>query len=437
MTSTSGLTLFRHWRWGLLSAACAAGMWLFAQRVLIPYQVSDAAAHGRPRGNLSDLYPRWLGARELLLHERNPYSPEVTREIQAGYYGRPLDAARAEDPRDQQGFAYPVYVAFLLAPTVGLPFEYVQKGFFFLLFVLTGASALIWLRVLRCAASFSTKIVVLVLTLGSLAVMQGLKLEQMSLLVAGLIAGGMLLLIKDHQVAAGIVLALATIKPQLVIFLLVWLGMWTLADVRRRYAWVASFLVTLAILFAASERYVPHWVSSFQQAVRQYQSYTGAMGVMEKLAGVGAGWVLEVLAFGMMLVLCWRHRRADEKSYGFALTIAMVLAVTVLLAPTYAVYNQVLLIPAVLAVAAARREVWEQGRASRVLFVASAVGVLWPWVASVGLATLSFILSSETVERGWAVPFWTALFIPVGVAAMMLIFPWETTIGASAEPGTS
>src|ERR1700733_11387258 len=109
-------------------------MWFYADRILVGYQVADAAAHQRPRGNLSDLYPRWLGARELLLHERNPYSPEVTREIQAGYYGRPLDAARAEDPRDQQGFAYPVYVAFLLAPTVELPFEYVQKGFFFLLF---------------------------------------------------------------------------------------------------------------------------------------------------------------------------------------------------------------------------------------------------------------------------------------------------------------
>jgi hypothetical protein len=424
--------------WMLLATLiCAAGVWLYAARVLIPYQAADAAAQGRPRGNLSDLYPRWLGARELLLRGRDPYSAEVTREIETGYYGRPLDAARAEDPRDQQGFAYPVYVAFILAPTVRLPFAYVQKGFFFLLLVLTGASALIWLRVLDWAASFSTKMVVLVLTLGSLAVMQGLKLEQMSLLVAGLIAGGILLLIREHHVAAGFLLALATIKPQLVIFLLLWLGIWTLADIRRRYAWAASFLATMAILFVAAEWYVPHWVSGFLQAVRQYQSYTGAMGVMEKLAGVAAGRVLEALAFGMMVVLCSRHRRSDQRSCGFALSVAMVLAVTVLLAPTYAVYNQVLLIPAALALVANRREIWEQGRASRVLFVASAAGVLWPWVASVGLAALSFILSSETVERGWAVPFWTALFIPVGVAAMMLIVPWETTIAASVELGTS
>ena len=97
MTTGAGSPLieFRHWKWALLSLLCAAGVWAYANRVLIPYQKSDAAAQGRPRGNLSDLYPRWLGARELLLHGRDPYSAEVTRDIQAGYYGHPLEIGRA------------------------------------------------------------------------------------------------------------------------------------------------------------------------------------------------------------------------------------------------------------------------------------------------------------------------------------------------------
>ena len=107
----------------LLSLLMAGSMWFYVQHVLIAYQRTDAAAHDNPRGNLSDLYPRWLGARELLLHHRDPYSPELTREIQAGYYGRPLDSSRPSDPRDQQGFAYPVYVVFLLAPIITLPFS--------------------------------------------------------------------------------------------------------------------------------------------------------------------------------------------------------------------------------------------------------------------------------------------------------------------------
>src|SRR5439155_6512425 len=100
----------------LLTAIMAASVWVYVQRVLIPYQVADAAAHGRPRGVLSDLYPRWVGTRELLFHGKDPYSSEVTRQIQTGYYGRPLDPSRPDDPRDEQRFAYPVYVVFYLAP---------------------------------------------------------------------------------------------------------------------------------------------------------------------------------------------------------------------------------------------------------------------------------------------------------------------------------
>src|SRR4051794_38817837 len=115
--------MLRNPKLGLLLWLLLAGsMCFYVQRILIPYQRADAASHGRPRGNLSDLYPRWLGARELLLHGRDPYSAEVTREIQAGYYGRQLDPNRDGDPKDQQGFAYPAYVVFLLAPVIKLPF---------------------------------------------------------------------------------------------------------------------------------------------------------------------------------------------------------------------------------------------------------------------------------------------------------------------------
>ena len=144
-----GPGILRNPVWLVLAAIlCAVGTWTYAERVLIAYQVSDAAAHDRPRGNLSDLYPRWLGARELLLHGRDPYSAEVTSEIQAGYYGRPLDASRPDDPHDKAGFAYPVYVAFFLAPTVRIPFPVVQRCFFWLLVVVTLAVSMLWLRVI-------------------------------------------------------------------------------------------------------------------------------------------------------------------------------------------------------------------------------------------------------------------------------------------------
>src|ERR1700722_142116 len=132
-----------------LAVVASASTWFYVNRILRAQQIADAAAHSRPRGNLSDLYPRWLGARELLLHRRNPYSMEITREIQHGYYGRALDPTRADDPKDEQSFAYPVYVVFLLAPLIRIPFPAVLTAFYWLLALLTAGSIWLWLRVLR------------------------------------------------------------------------------------------------------------------------------------------------------------------------------------------------------------------------------------------------------------------------------------------------
>src|SRR5262245_58855791 len=86
-----------------------AGMHMYFDTVVIPSQQADAATHNRPRGNLSDLYPRWFGARELLLNHRDPYGPEVSAEIQRGYWGREIDPTNPDDPKDENRFAYPLY----------------------------------------------------------------------------------------------------------------------------------------------------------------------------------------------------------------------------------------------------------------------------------------------------------------------------------------
>jgi hypothetical protein len=423
--------------WLVLAAIlCAAGVWLYADRVLIPYQISDAAAHGRPRGNLSDLYLHWIGARELLLNGRDPYGPDVTREIQQGYYGRPLDPARPGDPKDQR-FAYPVYVVFCLAPTIHLPFEIVRKGFFWALLWLTVATIPLWLRVLRWSAPLWAQASLIVFTIGSLPVMQGLKLQQMTLLVAALVAIALALLASDRPIGAGIALALATIKPQLVWLLLFWLMIWTLADWRRRYRWAASFLFTMAILCAASEWYLPHWIPRFLQAVREYPSYTDAVSTLDKLVPAPWGWMPRALAAAATVHIGWKNRRLAEDTPAFAATVSLTLAVTVIVIPSYALYNQVMLLPALLMLVRDRQLLWNRNRMSRVLLSLVAVLLLWPWLVGIVLAGLSFVLPVGTVEAAWAVPLWTVLPLPVVVAALVLMMSYRRTFATPAGPGSS
>jgi len=424
--------------WIVLSAvACAAGVWLYAERVLIPYQIADAAAHGRPRGNLSDLYPRWLGARELLLHGRDPYSSEITRESQMGFYGRLPDPELPGGRNYQQGFYYPVYVVFYLSPMIHLRFEVARKLFSFLLFALTVAVIPLTLQLLRWPVPEWMRAAFVILTIGSLPVMQGLKLQQMTLLVLPLLLAAMVLLGSDRQILAGILLALATVKPQLVWPSLLWLTIWSSADWRRRYRWSISFLMSMGILWLASECYLPHWVLRFWQALREYRSYTGEMSVMDMFVGTPWSRLSELLAFGLMAVILWRERRAAANSVGFSLAFSVVLAMTTLLSPTYGPYNQAVLVPVLMFLFKERETIWRSGVVNRVLSVIVIVLIGWPWLSSVALAGLSFILPPETVERGWPLPFWTALPIPVAVAALMLVFGWAQSFAASRQAATS
>jgi len=406
---------------GVVAASVmAASMWFYVQYVLVPYQQADAARHDRPRGNLSDLYPRWLGARELLVHHRDPYSPEVTKEIQAGYYGRPLDAGRPGDPRDQQGFVYPLYVVFLLAPTVKLPYPMVMAGFRWLLGLLTAASVPIWLGVIRWRPSRGVLAIMLLLTLGSFPAVQGIKLQQLSLLVSALIAAASGLLVGGHLLLAGGLLAVASIKPQLVVPVAGWFALWTAGDLRRRWPFLAGFSLTLAVLLLAAEYVLPGWMGGFREAVAAYGQYTGGgSSLLDVLVTPAAGKVLAAVVILVVAWLGWQRKSAPADSLDFTFTLATVLAATVVVIPMFAPYNQLLLLPAIFLLTRSGGELWQRNLGTRILLVVAAGLVLWPWLATLGLALGSLWLAPGVLERAWAAPLYSSVPIPLATLALL------------------
>ncbi len=412
--------MLKDTRLGLLLALLFAGsVWFYVQQVLVPYQKADAVAHGRPRGNLSDLYPRWLGTRELLLHHRDPYSAEVTREIQTGYYGRPLDPDRADEPKDQQGFAYPLHVVFLLAPTVSLPFPVVQAGFRWLLVILTLASIFLWLWVLRWHPSVAVTAILIVLTFGSYAVVQGIKLQQLTLAVSALLAGCAAALVAGNFLLAGFLLALATIKPQLALPVAGWLVLWAVSDWRRRQIFFWSFALTTAVFLLASEYVLPGWIGQFRGAVAAYRQYTGGAGsLLDVLATPILGKILAAAAVIAVAVTGWRVRRTAHDSVGFSTMFSLVLVVTLVIVPSFAPYNQVLLLPAVFLIATSWKELWGRNRLTRLACGLAVVIVFWPWLASCGLMAASLFLPANSVQRAWTLPLYTSLGIPLVVLGL-------------------
>jgi hypothetical protein len=408
----------------ILAVLASASTWFYMNRILRAEQIADAAAHGRPRGNLSDLYPRWLGARELLLHGRNPYSAEITGEIQQGYYGRVLDPARAADPKDQQGFAYPVYVVFLLAPTIRLPFDMVEAGFRWLLILLAGASVLLWIRLLRWNARLAIIPILVALGLGWLPMVQGIKLQQLSLLVAGLLAFCGACLAGQWLFTAGALLALATIKPQLAWPLVLWLLLWAVSDWRERRRFVFGFGIVMVVLLAGAEIVLPGWPRMFIDAIGHYHQYTHNQSVLVWLFGSIVGRILEaasVLACGACV---WRERREPASSAAFGRAFALVLALTVVVVPMFAPYNQVLLAPAIFALLESEMTGERILPAIRLARKLGGVLVIWPWIATMALGVAYLWLTPELRHRLWPAPFYSNFLVPVFIFGLALLHEW-------------
>jgi hypothetical protein len=415
----------------MLALVAAASMWFYVDRILVGFQVADAAARDRPRGNLSDLYPRWLGARELLLHLRNPYGDDITIEIQKGYYGRALDPARPNDPKDQQGFAYPVYVVFLLAPFVRFPFHSVQLVFYWTLIALTAISVWLWLRALRWRLPVLAIASCIALTLGSFAAVQGIKLQQLSLLVSALLAGAVACVAGGYLFCGGVLLAAATIKPQLAWPLVAWLLVWALSDWRNRRSFVLGFGSAMALLLGGAEIILPGWWRLFAHALGQYHRYTQNQSVLL------VPWEYSGIFIAAAVVACgfflWKLRAVSADEQYFGLGISLVLALTVLVVPMYAPYNQVLLLPAILVLARDRTLFTSRSRAARLLYLAAAFALAWQWIASLSLSGAYLLGWRAWAISAWKVPFFATFSLPVFVFALTLLAVQGAQQGAKIQ----
>lgn len=406
----------------VITGLLAASTWLWVQKIAIPHQQAESAAFGTPRGNLSDLYPRWLGARELLLHRRDPYSTDITHQIQVGYYGRLLDPSRPHDPKDQQAFAYPIYVVFLLAPIVGLPFLAVQKVLFWIFILIITASLFLWMDALAWRPSLVTQLVWVFLTLSCFPAIQAIKLQQLTVLVAVLLAGFASLLARRYFIWAGILLATATIKPQLTVLPVLWLCIWVLGDWRGRQRAFWGFAVSMAVLVGAGELLLPGWIHEFGTALSAYYQYTGGgNSILDVALGRLIGRIAAVLLVGTFLVLSWQVRSASERTSGFQWSLSLSVAITLAVIPMFAPYNQLLLLPALMVIVRSLNRTWNKNRLSRFFVVITAVAIFEPWLSAATLVIALVFLPGPVVQRGWGLPFYPSLAIPLTTLALLFL----------------
>ena len=425
------------------AAMCYYHLGLFMPRVLEVGAAKNLAG-GYAFGN--DFYPVWLTSREWVREGRDPYSTEMTREIQQGLFGRPLDSQIPTDPlTDYRTFAYPAFTDLLFWPTADLPFPPVRVVLVVLLAVLTVASVGLWMRALSWRLRGPWLTVTVLMTLFSYPVLEGLYAGQLGLLVGFLLAASILALQRGRLLLAGILMALTTIKPQMTVLAIFYLVLWSSADWRRRNRFGLGFVSTMLALVVAAMAVWPHWIQSWTTVVLGYHRYARPPLISELFAlplGTNTTGLASMAMIAVLLittgVLAWSNRAAAVDSMRFWLTLSLLLCVTgVTLLPGQAIHDHVILLPGIFLLAYHWREMsssWIQ----KMLLATAAGLLLWPWFSSAGLIALHPLLSHQQFysKAIFALPLRTAAafpFVVLGLLALAL----RATRAATGTSGLS
>jgi len=397
---------------------------LFMPRV----QKAQAAKHLSGEYVLgNDFYPIWLTSRDWIRERRDPYSPVLTREIQIGLFGRPLDSQFPTDPpSDYRTFAYPAFTDLLFWPVSTIPFRTLRIVWVAVLTVLLAAAVVCWVRALSWHASGVSLAIILLLTVCSYQELEGLYAGQLGLLVGFLLAASLLALVRNRPLLAGTFMALAMIKPQMVLLATLYLLLWSANDWRRRSRFTVAFLATMFLLLAGSLAVWPRWIQSWASVIVGYPRYSRPPLAQELLgSSVGSliGKPLIALLLITALVLAWQSRAAAAGSYEFWVTLSTLLALTTItLLPGQSVCDHVILLPGIFLLAC-RKNLHKSSVIFRALFALGGAALLWPWLAAAVLIVLHpFLLPELFYSKAiFVLPLRTAAAFPFVVLGLLAL----------------
>ena len=212
----------------------------------------------------SDYYIYYVAGRTLFIEHQNPYSDTVANQVQLSVFKR-----LARPGEDQVGFAYPPYALIPALLTFWLPFDWGQAIWMALnLMSLMSAIYLAFPTARKWGA---------VSFIFFFPVSFGLILGNFNILVTSiLILSYGILIFYEHlahpaQIALGILLAWATVKPQ---FAWLFIAFLLLVAVRKRF-WpvLISFTAGMLVLLTFSFIVMPGWPLAWFERLTKYQVY--------------------------------------------------------------------------------------------------------------------------------------------------------------------
>ncbi|MGA7606392.1 MAG: glycosyltransferase family 87 protein [Anaerolineales bacterium] len=308
--------------------------------LLALFYVQYDFAQKEPGGD--DSVPRWLGAQAWLYKGISPYSDIVSQQSQTVISGR-----LAQGNQDKQLFVYPFYVIIFYLPVIWLPFNVARAIWMVLLELCTAGIVFFSAKTYNWSPPPWLLGVSIVLTVFMYNSVRTIILWQMAGVVAFLITFALWALKSNRDVLAGISLALATVKPQMVFLILPLLViMWS---IRKRTRFVLSVVISLALLAGFSFLAQPTWLADMLAQMKVYPSYSVIPALLYIFTGFFPASIKTVLQWALLAVfiiwLLWEwtpvllhHREAD---YAIVLTLLITNIIVIRSATT----NYLMMVP--------------------------------------------------------------------------------------------
>jgi hypothetical protein len=294
---------------------------VFVFNVVMTHQLFTAQFPGQ-----NDFLSRWEGARGFWLEGINPYSEQATLNIQTRIFGRP-----AVQGEDLGLFVYPFYTVIVIAPTVFFAYSWAAAFIIVTLEVCLLASLFVLLNFYAWQPRPIVLGALVLWTLFNYFGARGIFLGQLGILVYACFVLSLWGLARRYDVLAGVVLAIATIKPQMGYLLIPFLLLWAWRV--RRYRLVVGFAGMFGALMLASFVLVPSWFGEWLAQVQLYPSYTRDGSpvwiIVQHYLGLGniAEGIVNVLC-GLFVAYLWYGVLVQHKSERLLWTIVMTLIMT-------------------------------------------------------------------------------------------------------------
>jgi hypothetical protein len=301
----------------------------------------------------------WKGTRSLVTEGLNPYSDEVATRIQTMAYGRPAEAGENE-----LRVTYPLYSVVLFLPFALISdftlaravWMTVLEACLLLLMVLS-------IRLVRWRVNLFLLVFILLFSVLWYHGLRPLINGNAVIVVALLLAGGFLALRAGADELAGVLFAFSTIKPQVVVLVLVYVVIWAINW--RRWRMVSWLFGTVFLLSVSAALFIPDWIVHNLREVLRYASYNppGSLQAAFKIWwpawGTRVGWALTGIMALLLVVEWWSHRRAEERGFLWAACFTLVAGqwTGIQTAPE----NFIILFPALILVFALLDERWKTG----------------------------------------------------------------------------